>query len=161
MDYVNKTTTFIAFINKTKKDKFWCNGNIIDDKDEPRIYPYESKEDKKNALEIGKRLGVWCETGDIEAIILKTSGKPFHIIDKTEAKEYEKVLEKDREVAQAKRRAFDAEEKRKAKEETVEVVEPPKPEIKQPKQKLPEPVVIPPVAPEVKKRGRPKKIFEE
>ncbi len=88
MDYT-KTTSFIAFVNKDGKDRFWINGNVIHDREEPRIYAYETKEEKKTAIELGQRLGVWDDTGDIEAVILKVSGKPFHIIDKKEAKELE------------------------------------------------------------------------
>jgi hypothetical protein len=125
MDYT-KTSTFIAFINKDGKDKFWCNGNFVHDKEEPRIFPYESKEEKKLALEIGQRLGVWSETGDIEAVVLKVSGQPFHIISKKEAKELEKKLEEDSKKREQERRI--AEIKSKAGIISEQETEPPQPE---------------------------------
>jgi len=106
MDYT-KTKTFIAFINKDSKDRYWINGNLTTDKDEPRIYPYETKEEKELALYIGKNLGCWSECADVEAVLLKVQGSPFHIINKKEAKERLKVLEKEADERARKRKELE------------------------------------------------------
>jgi len=147
MDYT-KTKTFIAFINKDSKDRYWINGNLTTDKDEPRIYPYETKEEKELALYIGKNLGCWSECADVEAVLLKVQGSPFHIINKKEAKERLKVLEKEADERARKRKEL---EKKKEEPVVEEIVQPKK-------SKLPDPIPVP----EPAKRGRPKKvIFEE
>jgi len=147
MDYT-KTKTFIAFINKDSKDRYWINGNLTTDKDEPRIYPYETKEEKEFALYIGKNLGCWSECADVEAVLLKVQGSPFHIINKKEAKERLKVLEKEADERARKRKEL---EKKKEEPVVEEIVQPKK-------SKLPDPIPVP----EPAKRGRPKKvIFEE
>ena len=146
------------------------NGNYCFDEDVPKIYPYHTKEDKKIAMEIGKRLGVWSETSDIEAVVLSILSEPFSIITKDEAKEYEKVLQAEEEERVAARKARDKE------------LEDAKRELKRPKKEVVEPIVEAPVvvevAPEVKvepkievvgevvkeekRRGRkPRNIFED
>lgn len=155
MDYT-KTKTFIAFINKDTKDKFWINGNLTNDKDEPRIYPYETKEEKELALYIGKNLGCWSETADVEGVLLKVTGNPFHIINKKEAKERLKLLEKESQARAEKRKEL--EKAKKAEPEVVEQIIPVK--VEKPKAVKVEKVEIPKVEPP--KRGRPRKnIFEE
>ena len=122
MNNTNKTKTFIAFINKEKKDTYWINGNYCFDEDVPKIYPYESKEEKKDAIDIGKRLGVWDETSDIDAVLFKVVGEPFSVITKREAAEYEKVLSAEAAQRVAERKAKELEEK-KPKKETSKVLE--------------------------------------
>lgn len=159
MDYTKKTKTFIAFINKDKKDKFWMYGNYCFDEETPKVYPYETKEDKKAALEIGKRFGVWSETSDIEAVVLKVMGEPFSIIDKAQAKIYEKQLQKeeDERVAERKAKELSESKPKKLKEEKVEKVLPIILETKEVSKVLP---TISEGQPE-KKRGRPKIVFDD
>jgi hypothetical protein len=156
MDYT-KTSTFIAFVNKDGKNRYWCHGNYVYDEDTPKIYPYETKEDKKNAIEIGQRFGVWDETGDIEALVLKVSGSPIPILLKKDAKSVEEKMLKENAERIAKRKENEASEKKKVKDEAIaeKVVEKPVEKVKTEKV---EEKVSP--TPEVKKRGRPKVIVE-
>lgn len=136
MNYA-KTKTFIAFINKDKKDSFWIHGNYCFDDHSPKIYPYQTKEEKETAIEIGKRLGVWDETSDIQGVILSIHSEPFSIITKEQAKEYEKVLQAEEEERVAARKAKDKE------------LEDAKRELKRPKKEVVEPIVEAPVVVEV------------
>jgi hypothetical protein len=113
------------------------NGNYCFDEDVPKIYPYHSREDKKIAMEIGKRLGVWSETSDIEGVVLSILSEPFSIITKDEAKEYEKVLQAEEEERVAARKARDKE------------LEDAKRELKRPKKEVVEPIIEAPVVVEV------------
>ena len=113
------------------------NGNYCFDEDVPKIYPYHSREDKKIAMEIGKRLGVWSETSDIEGVVLSILSEPFSIITKDEAKEYEKVLQAEEEERVAARKAKDKE------------LEDAKRELKRPKKEVVEPIIEAPVVVEV------------
>ena len=173
MNYT-KTKTFIAFINKEKKDTYWINGNYCFDEDVPKIYPYESKEEKKDAIDIGKRLGVWDETSDIDAILFKVVGEPFSVITKREAAEYEKILSAEAAQRVAERKAKELEEKtqakeakKKTKEEVDEIVEPlpilPKVVEKiEVEKEEPKKVEVKMDEPKEVKRGRPKRsIFED
>lgn len=171
MNYT-KTKTFIAFINKEKKDTYWMNGNYCFDEDVPKIYPYHTKEDKKIAMEIGKRMGVWSETSDIEGVVLSILSEPFSIITKEEAVEYEKVLQAEEEERVAARKARDKEledAKREAKKGKKEVVETPEAIVVEAPivvvEKIEEPKIETPkieVVKEEKKRVRkPRNIFED
>lgn len=163
MNYA-KTKTFIAFINKDKKDSFWIHGNYCFDDHSPKIYPYQTKEEKETAIEIGKRLGVWDETSDIQGVILSIHSEPFSIITKDQAKEYEKQIKAEEEARVAERKARDKEledakkgaskANKKVVEEIVEVV----PEVKE----EPKIEVVGEVVKEEKRRGRkPRNIFED
>jgi hypothetical protein len=158
MDYTKKTKTFIAFVNKDGKDRWWLHGNYCFDEETPKIYPYDTKQDKEDAIEIGKRFGVWDETSDIEGLVLKVIGEPFSIINKKEAAIYHKQIQKEEEERVAERKAKEESEKK------------PKKEIKEEKVKVEESKPTPKIVPKVeelnkeqptpKKRGRPK-LFED
>ena len=158
MDYTKKTKTFIAFVNKDGKDRWWLHGNYCFDEETPKIYPYDTKQDKEDAIEIGKRFGVWDETSDIEGLVLKVIGEPFSIINKKEAAIYHKQIQKEEEERVAERKAKEESEKK------------PKKEIKEDNVKVEESKPTPKIVPKVeelnkeqptpKKRGRPK-LFED
>lgn len=76
---------FIAFINKIKRDRYWIDGNQTIDEHSPKIYPYDTPEEKATVYEIGRRYGVWSETSDIEAVILLVQPNILPIITKEEA----------------------------------------------------------------------------
>lgn len=76
---------FIAFINKIKRDRYWIDGNLTIDEHSPKIYPYDTPEEKAKVFEIGRRYGVWAETSDIEAVILLVQPTILPIITKEEA----------------------------------------------------------------------------
>lgn len=100
MDHT-KTKTFIAFINVSGKDRWWIDGNCTFESDRPTILPYDTEEQKKTALEVGKLKGMWDETTDVQGIILKVQGNPFEIINRKEAD----ALVKERAEAEAIRKA--------------------------------------------------------
>jgi len=84
MDFT-KTKTFIAFVNIDGKDRFWVDSNDPCDKISPKIYPYETKEEKDTAKLIGYRTSVWSESGDrIEGVLLKVS-ETIPVITRKEA----------------------------------------------------------------------------
>lgn len=162
MNNTNKTKTFIAFINKDGKDKWWLHGNYCFDEETPKVYPYETKQDKLDALEIGKRFGVWDETSDIEGVILKVVGEPFSIITKKEAAVYHKQIQKEEEERVAARKAKEEETKPKkeVKEKKEKVDIKVEPEIK-PVKAIVTPENVTKNVVEPKKRGRPKINFED
>lgn len=88
-----KTKTFIAFVNKNKKDSFWIDGNYIYEDSAPKIYPYETKEEKDTANLIGFRNTQWDEVEDtkseIVGVILKVTDETVGIISKDKAVELE------------------------------------------------------------------------
>jgi hypothetical protein len=143
--------TFIAFVNVDGRDRFFVDGNDVWDKVSPKVYPYESKEDKDNAKLIGYRIANWDQTGEnVEGIILKVH-ETVPIISKKEAL-----------IIEEKHRLEVEEMKRKCREES------PKPKKEKVQEPIPEivPVKIEPVktqSPEPKKRGRPRihNIIEE
>lgn len=144
--------TFIAFVNVDGRDRFFVDGNDVWDKVSPKVYPYESKEDKDNAKLIGYRIANWDQTGEnVEGIILKVH-ETVPIISKKEAL-----------IIEEKHRLEIEEMKRKCREE-----ESPKPKKEKVQETIPEivPVKIEPVktqSHEPKKRGRPRihNIIEE
>lgn len=143
MDHT-KCKTFIAFVNVDKKDKFWCDGNSVWDTVSPKIFPYETKEEKEDAKLTGYHTAAWSETGDeVYGVIFKAC-ETVPIISKKEALQLEEKHLKQR-----------LEEKQKILDED-------KPK-KESKKEIPEPVKI--QVPETKKeeivekrgRGRPRK----
>lgn len=151
MDYT-KTKTFIAFVNIDGKDKFWVDSNDPCDRISPKIYPYETKEEKESAKLVGHRTAMWSESGDrIEGVLLKVC-ETIPVINKKEAEELEqKWIKKNKEEREA---LF--EEKHKKKD-----VEPKKPleAVKAVPEKVVEKVVeksLEPVVEAPKKRGRPR-----
>lgn len=153
-----KTKTFIAFINKNKKDSYWVDGNYIFEDTAPKIYPYETKEDKENASVIGFRNTQWDEvegTGsEIVGVVLKVTDEFVNVISKEKAVELEMKIYGNT--------IYKAKEKKK-KEKVEEVV------VEKPVEKIPEKVETPKkvieTTPETpsedapKKRGRPKKVL--
>lgn len=77
-----KNKQFIAFIHKSARDKFWCNGYFAWDEYAPSIHPYDTREQKKTAIEIGEAICGWHETGEIDAVILTVSAETFSIVNK-------------------------------------------------------------------------------
>lgn len=139
--------TFIAFVNIDGRDKFFVDGNDVWDKVSPKVYPYESKEDKDNAKLIGYNIANWDQSGEtVEGIILKVH-ETVPIITKKEAM---KLEEKYQEEQLEARRKLKEEESPKKKEKTI------------PEEPPPIPVVVPKIepvkieSPEPKKRGRPR-----
>lgn len=153
-----KTKTFIAFINKNKKDSYWIDGNYIFEDTAPKIYPYETKEDKENASVIGFRNTQWDEvegTGsEIVGVVLKVTDEFVNVISKEKAVELEMKIYGNT--------IYKAKEKKK-KEKVEEVV------VEKPVEKIPEKVETPkkvieaipetPSEDAPKKRGRPKKVL--
>lgn len=137
--------TFIAFVNIDGRDKFFVDGNDVWDKTSPKVYPYESKEDKDNAKLIGYKIANWDQTGEnVEGIILKVH-ETVPIISKKEAIRLEERYQEEQ-----------LEARRKLKEEDS-----PKPKKEKIQEPIPEivPVKIEPTkieSPEPKKRGRPR-----
>lgn len=76
---------FLAFVNKVKRDRYWIDGNMTMDDHSPKVYPYDTPEEKAIVYEIGRRLGVWCETSDVEAVILILQPQVLPIITKEQA----------------------------------------------------------------------------
>lgn len=91
-----KTKTFIAFVNKNKKDSFWIDGNYIYEDSAPKIYPYETKEEKDTANLIGFRNTLWDEVeetkSEIVGVILKVTDETVSVISKDKAIELEQKL---------------------------------------------------------------------
>lgn len=107
---------FLAFVNKVKRDRYWIDGNMTMDDHSPKIYPYDTPEEKAIVYEIGRRLGVWCETTDVEAVILLLQPQILPIITKEQAllieeeimaKADEEALEKKIALQETKRIAKD------------------------------------------------------
>jgi hypothetical protein len=83
MDYC-KTKQFIAFINKTGRDRFWCDGYFAWDEYAPNIHPYDTKEQKKIAAEIADGISSWSESGEIEGVVLTVSQEVITFVNKSE-----------------------------------------------------------------------------
>lgn len=81
MDYC-KTKQFMAFIHKNSRDRFWCNGYFAWDEYSPTLHPYDTKEQKKIAIEIGEAISAWSETSEIEAVILTVNPEVISIVNK-------------------------------------------------------------------------------
>jgi len=81
MDYC-KNRQFLAFINKDGKDKYWVDGGFPWSEVSPTLHPYDTKEEKLLAREIGESLSCWSETGDIEAVVLTVSNEVMSIMKK-------------------------------------------------------------------------------
>ena len=92
MDHT-KTQTFIAFINKEKRDKYWIDGNYLFEEDAPKIYPYETREQKDIANIIGYRNSIWDDVienkSEIVGIIFKVTEQTIPIINKDKVIELE------------------------------------------------------------------------
>ena len=92
MDHT-KTQTFIAFINKEKRDKYWIDGNYLFEEDAPKIYPYETREQKDIANIIGYRNSIWDDVienkSEIVGIIYKVTEQTIPIINKDKVIELE------------------------------------------------------------------------
>lgn len=145
MDYC-KQKQFIAFINKTGKDRYWCDGYFAWDEYAPNIHPYDTKEQKKIAAEIADGISSWSETGEIEAVILTVSSEVIKFVDKAGKESALERFEKRsvdgiKKQEENKKKALE-EKKKKKEEETSENVE-----------VLPEIVQqVPPPAPVVEKK---------
>ena len=106
MDHT-KCKTFIGFVNIDKKDRFWCDGNSVWDSISPKIFPYETKEEKESAQLTGHHILNWDETGsEVVGIIFKVhetvpliSKKDAEILEikqkEKRLKEKEKILNED------------------------------------------------------------------
>lgn len=152
MDYT-KTKTFIAFVNIDGRDKFWVDSNDPCDRISPKIYPYETKEEKETAKLVGHRTAMWSESGDrIEGVLLKVC-ETIPVINKKEAEELEqKWIKKSKEEREAL-----AEEKHKKKD--PEPLQKPLEPVSKPVEKIVEKVVEKspePIVEAPKKRGRPR-----
>ena len=163
MDHT-KTKTFIAFVNKDGKNRWWVDGNYVFDEISPKVYPYETKEDKEHAKLIGYRIAIWEESGDIEGILLKATGESMPTISKKEAllledklfpkpiredvpkKEKKKIEEIVEPVAAVSEKVVDKVSKKSS--EKVEKV-------------LEKPIEIVKPTEEKRGRGRPRKLFDE
>lgn len=92
MDHT-KTQTFIAFVNKEKRDRYWIDGNYLFEEDVPKIYPYETREQKDIANIVGYRCSCWDEISEskseIIGIIFKATEQTIPIISKEKAIELE------------------------------------------------------------------------
>lgn len=143
--------TFIAFVNIDKKDKFFVDGNDVWDRVSPKIYPYESKEDKDNAKGIGYRIANWDQTGDlVEGIILKVH-ETVPIISKKEAEKIEERFQQEQIEARQKLKEEDRPKKKVT--ETIPTNIPKEVVVETIPEKI-EPKKI--ESPEPKKRGRPR-----
>lgn len=142
-----KTKQFIAFINKTGKDRFWCDGYFAWDEYAPNIHPYDTKEQKKIAAEIADGISSWSETGEIEAVILTVSSEVIKFVDKAGKESALERFEKRsvdgiKKQEENKKKALEEKKKKKEEETSEENVE-----------VLPEIVQqVPPPAPVVEKK---------
>jgi hypothetical protein len=61
----------------------------------PRVFQYDTKEQKQTAMEIAEHLVCWSETCDIEAVILQRVDEPFPLFTKKDSaglvEKYEKI----------------------------------------------------------------------
>ena len=156
MDHT-KTKSFIAFVNKDGKNRWWVDGNYVFDEISPKVYPYETKEDKEHAKLIGYRIAIWDESGDIEGVILKASGETIPTISKKEA-----LLLEDKLFPKPIREETHKKEKKKV-EEIVDPVVVFSEKVKKVVEKPLEKVLEKPLAAveEKRGRGRPRKLFDE
>ena len=90
-----KQKKFIAFINQEGKDRWWINGNLTYDSSSPTILPYDTKEDKANAIDKAKKMCIWEETHDIYGIVLSVVDKPFEIISFSDANKIKQEYEEE------------------------------------------------------------------
>lgn len=81
MDYC-KNKQFIAFINKNSRDRYWCDGYFAWDEYAPTLHPYDTKEQRKIAIEIGEAIAAFSETNEIEAVILTVGTEIIPIVNK-------------------------------------------------------------------------------
>lgn len=143
--------TFIAFVNIDKKNKFFVDGNDVWEKISPKIYPYESKEDKDNAKSIGYRIANWDQSGDlVEGIILKVH-ETVPIISKKEAVKIEERFQQ--EQIEARQKLKEEDNPKKKVSATIPTDIPKEVAVETIPEKI-EPVKI--ISPEPKKRGRPR-----
>jgi len=151
-----KTKTFIAFINRTKKDSYWIDGNYLFEQDSPKIYAYETREDKDIANIVGYRQTQWDEIeqtgGEVVGVILKVTDEMVSTISKEKAIELEHKIYGNTIYKSA---PIKKEKKEKVSEPVVEKVI----------EKIPEKIVETKleskpetISEEPKKRGRPKKL---
>lgn len=158
MDYC-KQKHFIAFINKDGKDRHWINGGFPWSETGPSLHPYETKEEKLLAKEIGESLSCWSETGDIEAVVLTVSKETISIMKK---KDNALIVEKHERLNEEKKKKQieDNLAKKKKKDtvdsETVDVVE-----VEIPKPSIKTPTIKPAVVSEPQNKTSDKKIIEK
>lgn len=163
MDHT-KTKTFIAFVNKDGKNRWWVDGNYVFDEISPKVYPYETKEDKEHAKLIGYRIAIWNESGDIEGILLKATGESMPTISKKEA-----LLLEDKLFPKPIREDVPKKEKKKVEEIVEPVATVPERVVEKVSKKssekvekvLEKPVEIVRPPEEKRGRGRPRKLFDE
>jgi hypothetical protein len=77
-----KNKQFIAFINKNSRDRYWCDGYFAWDEYAPTLHPYDTKEQRKTAIEIGEAIAAFSETNEIEAVILTVGTEIIPIVNK-------------------------------------------------------------------------------
>lgn len=156
-----KTKTFIAFIHRNKKDQHWIDGNYIYEEDAPKIYPYETKEQKELANLIGWRNTQWDEVeqsgGEIVGVLLTVSDQILPMISKEKAIEIEQKFYGNIIYEQTK----SVKKKKEKLEEKTEPIPEKIPEKIVEKVVKPEPVQNNTDTTEPKKRGRPRKLVVE
>ena len=157
MDYC-KNRQFLAFINKDGKDKYWVDGGFPWSDVSPTLHPYDTKEEKLLAREIGESLSCWSETGDIEAVVLTVSNEVIPIMKKKDNALIVEKLERLNEEKKKKQVEEQLAKKQKAKLGDVEPDAPTK-EIVEPVKK-PQIVSTPTPAP-VDKKLNENKIVQE
>lgn len=123
MDHT-KTKTFIAFINVSGKDRWWIDGNCTFEVDRPTILPYETEEQKKTAMDVGRTKGMWDETTDVHGVILKIGNSPFEIITRKEADVILKEIKEKEELRKLEQGVFDKSPKKKEKVKVDKKVKP-------------------------------------
>lgn len=161
-----KTKTFIAFIHRNKKDLHWIDGNYLYEEDAPKIYPYETKEQKELANLIGWRNTQWDEVeqagSEIVGVVLTVSEQIIPMISKEKAIETEMKL--------FGNTLYESKAIKKKKDPKEKVEEKPEPVPTKIPEKIPEKIVDKLVEkvseavsenPEKKPRGRPRKLVIE
>lgn len=111
MDYTKKTT-FAAFVNINKGDKYWVDGHFEYGTDTPTIFRFNTKEEKAIAQEVAQSyLDNWGFT-EVELVVLEVKSRhPIKLKKRTEE-----------EIAEARKKLLAAsEEYRKSNEENQEI----------------------------------------
>ena len=111
-------------MNVSGKDKWWIDGNCTFEVDSPTILPYETEEQKKTAMEVGRTKGMWDETTDVHGVILKISNSPFEIITRKEADVILKEIKEKEELRKLEQGVFDKSPKKKEKVKVDKKVKP-------------------------------------
>lgn len=97
MDYT-KRKKFIAFINVDKnKNKYWIDHGFPWSEECPSLFPFETEEERKLAIEIGESISTWPEINDIEGKVITISQEIIPIMKKKDnaaiVEKYEKLNE--------------------------------------------------------------------